>query len=80
MFINIIKSELNKNVEIIDTGIECAESLNRILIKKELTSNAVNPEYKFYLTDVESKFLEIANRILKDKYIISVDYIELVKI
>lgn len=81
LFTNVIEQELGTNVEIINTGENCARYLEEILKDKGIQNIEGNiAKYKFYLTDTEVNFYNIANRILEDKYKIQKEDIELIAV
>ena len=68
LFKKLIEEELGTNTEIIDTGKKVGSYLEKCLkeTKKE-TANKSKPVYEFYLTDMESQFLKVANNILQEE-------------
>ena len=67
LFLKLIEDELGNNTQIIDTGKNVATYLNKYIKEKEIQNEKDNkPDYKFYLTDLESNFLKAAQNILKN--------------
>lgn len=71
LFKRIIKQELNKNIEIINTGEKLSKELKQILEneKKENTCKKQG-EYQIYLTDIETNFIHVAKKLLRNDEII----------
>lgn len=68
LFIDIIKEELNENVEIINTGEKLSKDLKENLLNMDMQNlNKKIGEYKIYLTDIETNFVNVASRLLDDK-------------
>lgn len=68
LFKKIIKEELGNKVEIINTGEKLSKDLQEILIKqKKENTTEKQEEYEIYLTDIETNFLKVASKLLKDK-------------
>ncbi len=64
LFTELIKQELGENIEIINTGTTLAIKLQEELTKQNLLSNTKQANYQFYLTDVETNFIQVAKRLL----------------
>lgn len=79
LFKDIIKEELNENVEIINTGEKLSKDLKGNLLNMDMQNlNKKIGEYKIYLTDIETNFVNVASRLLDDKDIKSkIDKIEI---
>ena len=60
----IIREELEYNVELINTGTTVANYLEKYLKEKELENSSVIEEEKIYLTKPEKEFKEIAKNIM----------------
>ena len=60
----IIKEELEYNVELINTGTTVANYLEKYLKENELENSGVMEEEKIYLTKPEKEFKEIAKNIM----------------
>ena len=60
LFTDLIKKELGKKVEIINTGENVANYLKKHIEK----TTTQKPNYEFYLTDLESEFIKVAYNIL----------------
>lgn len=70
LFKKIIREELGEKVEIINTGEKLSKDLQEILRKEEKENSAGKlGEYEIYLTDTETNFLHVANKLLKEKQI-----------
>ena len=80
LFNDIINQELEYKVEIINTGEKCAQSLKQLLTQKNIEKGNTKGEYNFYLTDIESNFVKVANTILAKQYSIEEKKINLVKL
>ena len=79
LFKKLIEEELGEKVEIIDTGEKTSKALKQLLEDKNLLNlQNLKPEYKMYLTDIGSSFINIAKMLLKD--IINIDKSEIIKI
>ena len=63
LFTELIQKELGEQVEIINTGKNVAKYLKNMLKKQEKHQ----PQYEFYLTDLESEFLRVANNLLQQE-------------
>ncbi len=71
LFKNFIKQELGNGKEIINTGEMVSERLSQILKNNDIENNDVqNKEYEIYLTDMETNFIKVANRLLEDDILI----------
>lgn len=70
LFKKIIREELGKKVEIINTGEKLSKDLEEIL-KKQQKENTSKEEgdCEIYLTDTETNFLQVASKLLKEKEI-----------
>lgn len=66
MFEELIKKELSKKVDIINTGEKVANYLDKYLKENGLENDNIKNEYDIYLTDIESNFVNIAKKMLKD--------------
>ena len=60
----IIKEELEYNVELINTGTTVANYLEKYLKENELKNSGVMEEEKIYLTKPKKEFKEIAKNIM----------------
>lgn len=67
MFEELIKKELNKKVDIINTGEKVANYLNRYLKENNLENDDKEKPYKIYLTDMEKNFVNIAQNLLQEE-------------
>ncbi len=66
LFCDLIREELGKNVEIINTGEKIAKYLKEYLGNTEMENSKQHVgKSKYYLTDIECNFVEVANRLLK---------------
>lgn len=69
LFKNKIQEILGKNIELIDTGEKLSIYLKKELEKLEITAVFNNiPKYEFYLSDTESNFTKVANKLLDGSY------------
>lgn len=66
LFTELIQKELGEQVEIINTGKNVAKYLQKVLKK----STKHQPQYEFYLTDLESEFLRVANNLLQQEIVV----------
>lgn len=65
LFKDLINEELGDKIDIIDVGVNVAKYLRGLL--EETGSSNVNtnkPKYNIYLTDMETEFLNVANRFI----------------
>lgn len=77
LYINLIRKELGNRIDIIDTGKMLRKYLRGILEKKKLLSADNNiPKYDIYLTDTESKFIQVANNLLQNENKIFIEKIK----
>lgn len=68
LFKDIIKEELNENVEIINTGETLSKDLKENLLNMDKQNlNKKIGEYKIYLTDTETNFVNVASKLLDYK-------------
>ncbi|MCL2859407.1 MAG: glutamate racemase [Oscillospiraceae bacterium] len=68
LFQKIIKDELGKDVEIIDTGDKVAIYLEKLLKESNKGNNQANKgKYNIYLTDMETHFLKFGESLLNQK-------------
>lgn len=67
MFEELIKKELSKKVDIINTGEKVANFLNKYLKENKIENNDAKRDYDIYLTDTESNFVNIAKSLLQDE-------------
>ena len=70
LFYKLIEEELDKKVEIINTGTVIADKLRKDLISENLCADTEKGKYEFYLTDVETNFIQVAKNLLKNEEII----------
>ncbi len=71
LFKKIIKEELGKKVEIINTGEKLSKDLEQILKnEKKENTNFKQGEYQIYLTDTETNFIHVAKKLLRNDEII----------
>lgn len=64
LFRKIIEKELNSKVKIIDTGEILAKEIKKDLLDKGMENMQKNPKYEIFLTDVETNFKNIAEKLL----------------
>lgn len=74
LFELLIKKELSKKVDIINTGEKVAEYLKEYLYNKEIESNSVEKGFIIYLTDKETNFSNVAKKLLEEN--IEIEYAE----
>ena len=65
LFTNLIRQELGDETEIINTGKKVGNYLKKYIEDNKLENRNHKPEYKFYLTDMESSFLRVASNLIK---------------
>lgn len=71
LFKKIIKEELGKNVEIINTGEMLSKDLKKVLIKNcKQNEETEQGKCEIYLTDTETNFIRVAKKLLKDDEIL----------
>lgn len=70
LFKKLIQNELGKNVEIINTGEKIAKYLKKYLEKEKIQNKKEHQgNSKYYLTDTECNFIQVAGNLLQDKTI-----------
>ena len=68
LFSNLIKEQLGENTKIVDTGKNVGEFLDKYLKENGIQNDANNkPKYNFFLTDLESNFLNAAKKLLLEE-------------
>jgi len=71
LFERLIKEELDEKVDVINTGEKLAKYLKKFIennkLKNKLENNA---KYKIYLTDTECNFIQVAEKLVRNKEII----------
>ncbi len=68
LFKDLIKQELGNEVDIINTGEKTADYLQRYLSQNNLENIEEHIGYcKYYLTDTECNFIQVARRLLQDE-------------
>ena len=72
MFEELIKKELNKKVDIINTGEKVANYLQEYLKENDLENDSKEKHYEIYLTYIEENFVEIAQNLLQKKITIKI--------
>lgn len=71
LFKKIIKEELKNKVEIINTGEKLSEDLKETLLKEKIqNTNKEKGKCEIYLTDTETNFVNVANKLLSNDEII----------
>lgn len=71
LFKNIIENKLGKNVDVINTGEMLAKTLNETLKSSNIANEEKEAkEYEIYLTDMETNFINVASKLLKDDNIV----------
>lgn len=67
LFQKFILEELDKDTQVINTGIMVAEEVKRYIRQNEMQNEKEGKSnYRIFLTDVESNFIEVASKLLKD--------------
>ncbi len=66
MLTRTIKKVVGDQVELINPAEEAARQMGDILIKNDMTSDDHDPEYKFYVSDSEERFKEMAQIFLNN--------------
>lgn len=66
LFEELIRKELKNKAEIINTGTKVAEYLKQYLSEKGLQNDALQKDYKIFLTDTDSNFKLNAERLLEE--------------
>lgn len=70
LFKKIIVEELGENVEIINTGEMVSKDLKEILASSDMKNDVNNHgNYKIYLTDTETNFINVASKLLENENI-----------
>ena len=70
LFKKLIENELDKKIDIINTGEMVASELKQYLIKNKLEKEIANKSnVDIYLTDTECNFLNVAKKLLKNEEI-----------
>ena len=70
LFKKIIVEELGENVEIINTGEMVSKDLKEILASSDMQNDVNNHgNYKIYLTDTETNFINVASKLLENENI-----------
>lgn len=71
LFKNIIQKELGDKTEVIDTGEKLSKDLKGLLEKlnQKNVQNRIG-NYQIYLTDTETNFINVAEKLLQNKHII----------
>ena len=64
LFEELIKKELKRKTEIINTGVKLAEHLKKYLQEKELESDSKMKDYTIFLTDINPNFKTNAEKLL----------------
>lgn len=70
LFKKIIVEEVGENVEIINTGEMVSKDLKEILASSDMKNDVNNHgNYKIYLTDTETNFINVASKLLENENI-----------
>lgn len=70
LFKHLIQKELGNDVEIINTGEKISDYLEEYLVNKKIENNKSNKGIcKYYLTDTQCNFIQVATRLLQDETI-----------
>lgn len=67
MFEELIRKELKKKVDIINTGEKVATYVKKYLENNKIQNNETQKQNTIYLTDTESNFISIAKNILQEE-------------
>lgn len=68
LLMKTIRKVMGKGVNLVNPALETAKQLKDILKSKDmLRDEALEPEYKYFLSDIETKFEKIANNCLEKK-------------
>ena len=68
LFKEIISQELGKEKELINTGEMLSKRLNYILKNNDIENTYIeNKKHQIYLTDLETNFINVANKLLKNE-------------
>lgn len=67
LFKDLIINELGNKVDVINTGEKLGKYLKVYLEGKELLKESSKGKYEIYLTDTETNFIEVANKLLDEK-------------
>lgn len=67
MFEELIKKELKKKVDIINTGEKVATYVKKYLEDNNMQNNGTKKKNTIYLTDTESNFINIAKNLLQEE-------------
>lgn len=71
LFKKIIQKELGEGVDVINTGEALSKRLSEILKNNDIENNKnKEKEYEIYLTDMETNFISVAKKLLKDESIV----------
>lgn len=70
LFTKLIKEELGKDVDIINTGEKLAKYLQKFIINNKLENEESKGNYKIYLTDTECNFIYVAEKLIKNDELI----------
>lgn len=65
LFELLIRKELRKKVDIINTGKKVADYLKEYLKNNEIENDSTKKEFKIYLTDIETNFANVAKKLLQ---------------
>ncbi len=67
LFKNLILQELGNNVDVINTGEKLGKYLKKYLEENGLSKKTEKGKYEIYLTDTETNFIEVANKLLDEE-------------
>jgi len=71
LFEKLIKEELGEKVDVINTGEKLAKYLKKFIDNNQLSNKLENKaNYKIYLTDTECNFIQVAEKLVRNKEII----------
>lgn len=67
LFKDLIIEELGNKVDVINTSEKLGKYLKDYLEEKELLKESSKGKYEIYLTDTETNFIEVANKLIDDE-------------
>ena len=67
LFKDLIIEELGNKVDVINTGEKLGKYIKDYLKEKELLKERGKGKYEIYLTDTETNFIEVANKLIDEK-------------
>lgn len=71
LFKPLIQKEIDKQIEVINTGEMVAKEVKQYIQNSQLENNTKKrPNYEIYLTDTECNFIEVAKKLIREEEII----------